>query len=102
MAFAARSPAQSLIVEAQYDDSVTDDSMRQEVKAMTDKARAIKQKKYPGNKVIHNLNIGSGAEKVRDAYGENWTRLWELKRKYDPNFVFNKWYPIPPAETSQL
>ncbi|KAG8939284.1 hypothetical protein FRC04_006724 [Tulasnella sp. 424] len=30
-------------------------------------------------------------------FGPNYARLREVKRKYDPEGVFNKWYPIEPA-----
>ena len=30
-------------------------------------------------------------------FGENYARLQELKKKYDPDLVFFKWNPITPA-----
>ncbi|TGO35292.1 hypothetical protein BHYA_0163g00070 [Botrytis hyacinthi] len=47
-----------------------------------------------------NANLGSGMEKTQDMFGQNYARLREIMRKYDPDFIFNKWYPIPPAEQS--
>jgi len=36
-------------------------------------------------------------EKARKAFGSNYPRLQQLKRKYDPDMVFNKWFCIRPA-----
>lgn len=36
-------------------------------------------------------------DKARLAFGENYGRLQQLKRKYDPENIFNKWFPIVPA-----
>ncbi|KAG8860922.1 hypothetical protein FRB96_003657 [Tulasnella sp. 330] len=35
---------------------------------------------------------------ARRAYGTNYPRLQQLKRKYDPEMVFNKWFCIRPSE----
>ncbi|KAH8114756.1 FAD-binding domain-containing protein [Phellopilus nigrolimitatus] len=31
------------------------------------------------------------------SFGDNYPRLQQIKKKYDPGMVFNKWYPIEPA-----
>jgi FAD/FMN-containing dehydrogenase len=36
-------------------------------------------------------------DKARAAFAENYPRLQEIKKKYDPERVFNKWFPIEPA-----
>jgi FAD/FMN-containing dehydrogenase len=43
-------------------------------------------------------NYGLGDERTKDVFGENYERLAQLKAKYDPNLVFNKWFPITPAK----
>ena len=37
------------------------------------------------------------ADKAGVVFGENYPRLREVKKVYDPDGVFNKWYPIAPA-----
>jgi FAD/FMN-containing dehydrogenase len=36
-------------------------------------------------------------DKARIAFGENYPRLQEVKKIYDPKGLFNKWFPIVPA-----
>ena len=100
MAFALRRPAAMAALEAQYDSSVDDAVMRQDVITIADKVRDANRKNglYPDGTAIFNANIATGSEKIADMFGENLPKLRELKKKYDPKFVFNKWYPIAPAE----
>ena len=37
------------------------------------------------------------AKRSREAFGDVYPRLQEIKKKYDPDMVFNRWYPIIPA-----
>ncbi|KAL1663589.1 hypothetical protein GGF50DRAFT_115899 [Schizophyllum commune] len=37
------------------------------------------------------------AQRSREAFGDVYLRLQEIKKKYDPDMVFNRWYPIIPA-----
>jgi FAD/FMN-containing dehydrogenase len=36
-------------------------------------------------------------DKASEAFGENYERLREIKKKWDPEMRFNKWLAIPPA-----
>jgi FAD/FMN-containing dehydrogenase len=44
-----------------------------------------------------NFMADEGQERVRASYGENYDRLAELKRKYDPGNVFHVNQNIQPA-----
>ncbi|TAQ85202.1 hypothetical protein B7494_g6476 [Chlorociboria aeruginascens] len=98
-ALASRRPAILALAEVQYDASISDSTMRAEVKSMVDKVReSIKSKREgPKDGAYFNANIGSGTEKSNEMFGENLPRLRDLKRKYDPDFIFRRWYPIEPA-----
>lgn len=36
-------------------------------------------------------------EKARNGFGENYARLQKVKKQYDPDNFFNRWFPITPA-----
>ena len=64
--------------------------IRNNIKALKDKVKAIKKQKNPTSVESFNLNIAQESEKVKDKFGENYQRLREVKRKYDLNFIVNK------------
>ncbi|KAF8847587.1 FAD-binding domain-containing protein [Acephala macrosclerotiorum] len=90
-ALRARAPTMMMVLEGQHDGSTPEAEIRAEVQKIIGRARV------KGRRFI-NANIGDGSEKVADIFGDNFERLRQVKRKYDPGMVFNKWYPIPPAE----
>lgn len=94
----ARRPGMDTMLEAQFDSSVELATMRAEIVGMMEKVRTELARKNPEQGLPVNPNLAIGGEKAAQVFGENLPRLRELKKKYDPGFVFNKWYPIPPAE----
>jgi hypothetical protein len=99
MAYAGRRKACVIVAEAQYDDAALDTAMRSEVKTMMEnlKERLIMNARHGGEDAfVLNANIGAGDEKTQSIFGENLPRLKELKKKYDPGFIFDKWFPIKP------
>jgi hypothetical protein len=102
MAYASRHKLVNVMFRAQYDDPSLDAKMREEVSRIIGKVRkSVAEKRDPQGhtEVLVNANFSSGYEMLNAVFGENLPRLRELKRKYDPDLIFNKWYPIPPAET---
>ena len=47
---------------------------------------------------LDNPNFSTEGEREKEIFGSNIQRLREVKRKYDPGFVFKNWLPIKPAE----
>ncbi len=37
------------------------------------------------------------ASRTEKLYGDHYPKLQAIKKKYDPEMTFNKWYPITPA-----
>jgi len=36
-------------------------------------------------------------DKAKLVFAENYPRLQKIKKQYDPNSIFDKWFPITPA-----
>ncbi|KAK2464334.1 hypothetical protein APHAL10511_003791 [Amanita phalloides] len=43
------------------------------------------------------LDGGRDLNRVKGAFGDNYSKLQRIKKKYDPDNIFNKWFPIVPA-----
>ncbi|EPS44620.1 hypothetical protein H072_1398 [Dactylellina haptotyla CBS 200.50] len=44
--------------------------------------------------------ITDGEEKLQAVFGPNLLKMKQVKAKYDPNMMWNKWYPVEPESTS--
>jgi hypothetical protein len=55
---------------------------------------------YLSHKAYVNALGVEGADRVKEAYGDNYQKLAELKRKYDPDNFFRMNQNIPPAQNT--
>ena len=42
-------------------------------------------------------NTAGSVDRAKIAFGSNYPKLQQIKKKYDPENVFNRWFPIIPA-----
>ena len=96
-----------MIPDLQWDDPSMDLKMREEVTSITAYIREQSQQKKVATKIqddgqrdvtaiYPNISAG-GEEKAKSVFGSNLPKLQALKQKYDPEFMWNKWFPITPA-----
>ena len=51
-----------------------------------------------GGTFLENGKVSARAiENAKRTFGENYPRLQGIKKRYDPDTIFNKWFPIMPA-----
>jgi len=97
--FFRREPAYSILFALRWVDPSFDASARQ---ISRDLAAAI-----DGGKHISNILQGGYAnymdedataiDRAKGMFGENYARMQDVKKKYDKNVLFNKWFPITPS-----
>jgi len=76
----------------------SDDSLTPQVRQISrDVVSSITVKDTGAYGNISDADVGGGREKSAGLFGENYPRLASIKRKYDPESVFNKWFAITPA-----
>lgn len=103
-AYSGRFDVAWIIPDLQWDDASMDAIMRAEVIAITahirEQVRVRKNLDSSGPRdataIYPNISAG-GEEKAKSVFGPNLPRLRELKKAVDPDFIWNKWFPIVPT-----
>ncbi|KAL4940985.1 hypothetical protein BDV06DRAFT_223587 [Aspergillus oleicola] len=104
-AYSGRFDVAWMIPDLQWDDPAMDPTMRSEVTGITAYIREkVKERKGPlvkggprdATAIYPNISAG-GEEKAKSVFGPNLGRLREIKKQVDPDFIWNKWFPIVPA-----
>lgn len=88
-----------------YTDPSLDDLVQGQVRAWAQIISERTPVAFKAGKGGESLGVGytnfdpdaSGSDAAR-VFGPNYKRLREVKKMYDPENVWNKWYPIEPAE----
>ena len=75
-------------------DPELDEKQREEVRGWHTKLRSLATDVVGTGYANYEGDASKGAEVQ---FGENYARLQTIKAKYDPDKVFNKWFPIEPA-----
>jgi FAD/FMN-containing dehydrogenase len=95
-AFANRGPWFNINYSLRWKDAALDSTFRSWAAEQVEAIRKAEPEDLAGTRAY--ANYGLGDERTRDVFGENYERLAQVKAKYDPNIVFNKWFPITPAK----
>ncbi|KDQ19114.1 hypothetical protein BOTBODRAFT_127006 [Botryobasidium botryosum FD-172 SS1] len=92
MAFVARVTSYSLMVSLTW----SDDSL--DARALSHELfRAIDVKGVGSYGNYDDVGAAIGGDRTRAMFGSNYDKLRIIKKKYDPEMVFHKWFPITPA-----
>ena len=102
-AYVNRYHAPMLTADFRWDKPELDKTARDEAKNISnnikDKLKAFRataKLQVEGERDLESFygNIAGGDEQTASLYGENLPKLKELKRKYDPDCLWDKWWPI--------
>jgi FAD/FMN-containing dehydrogenase len=94
MAFAGRGNWTNILVHPIWDSPDYDADLRAWAKDLMNWIYRKTKERVGDGEAMFYANYGSGNEKSAELFGVNYRRLRELKRRFDPGCVFNKWYPI--------
>ncbi|KAL2672499.1 hypothetical protein Neosp_013211 [[Neocosmospora] mangrovei] len=88
------------LASEEHNDIAGDERAQSWVHDMIEVARSY-QRKYAKDLGV-NGNACSSKEKSEDVWGKNYPRLQRIKAKYDPDLVFNRYFPIEPVGKAML
>lgn len=96
-AYANRGPWCNMLVHAIWNEPEDDEALRKWTLDLGGEIRAANENKgLVDQRVPSYPNYSSGDEKAEKMFGGNYERLSRLKAVYDPDMLFNKWYPVKP------
>lgn len=75
------------------------DSQGRPIPKLTDLVAAYQQNLVPADKVGFYANYSTDTSEAytKKVFGDNYPKLQQVKKEYDPDVVFSKWYKIIPA-----
>ena len=104
-AYSSRTNTAMMFPDLRWDNPKLDSTVRSETSAITafvreklKEARFAAKVQDDGQRDITAIypNVSGGVAESKSVFGPNLERLKEIKKKYDPTFLFDKWYPISP------
>lgn len=102
-AYANRYDAAVVVPDFRWDDAKLDQTARRETTGIAAFMKEMLKDKDKRTRVQHDgerefesfyPNVSSGTEKIESVYGSNLPRLRDLKAKYDPDMMWNKWFSL--------
>ncbi|KAI5124786.1 hypothetical protein M0805_005420 [Coniferiporia weirii] len=103
MAFDNRTTSQNVLVNCIWDEHTPENSKtgRDKVYAVSDlitsfeKDLEVSEARAYGNYASDSTSVSP--DRVAKLFGDNYPTLQVLKKKYDPDVIFNKWFPVTPV-----
>jgi len=101
-AFNTRGPASNIVALIDWEEA-SDERMAKakgHVEALTQIIASREEHPKDALDKVYANYIGEDAFRdgaARKVFGDNYPRLQEMKKKYDPDMAFSKWFPITPA-----
>ncbi|TDL18746.1 FAD-binding domain-containing protein [Rickenella mellea] len=102
-AFRSRGPQKNIVLEVKWQNNTEDKAAlgRQIAHELADIITSVEEVPLEHeNHGYGNLESDESwtTDKIKHLFGANLPRLQEIKAKYDPDMVFQKWFPIQPTK----